>query len=100
MAHLFQRSFIPSALKLFSSLPPEVVACSSLSSFLRLLDRHHLFDKHSLGLLQRFLLCFPVLICKCVINLSLSLSLSLSASLLFLSISHTLTACAEGDPLD
>ena len=37
---LFQRSFIPSVLKLFSSLPAEVVACSSLSSFLRLLDRH------------------------------------------------------------
>lgn len=47
---LYRNSFLPSALKVFDSLPQDVAASSTLSSFLRLLDKHFCFDRFSLGL--------------------------------------------------
>ena len=47
---VFHRSFLPSALKIFSALPSPVVACSCLSSFLRLLDCHFSSDRFTFGL--------------------------------------------------
>ena len=44
------KSFLPSTIALFNSLPSSVVSCSSKSGFTRALDRHFSSDKFSFGL--------------------------------------------------
>ena len=44
------KSFLPSTIVLFNSLPSSVVSCSSKSAFARALDRHFSSDKFSFGL--------------------------------------------------
>ena len=44
------KSFLPSAIALFNSLPSSVVSWSSKIAFTRALDRHFSFDKFSFGL--------------------------------------------------
>ena len=47
-----RRSFLPSSVSLWNSLPPSVTSSSSASSFLRSIDAHFHFDRYSFGLLS------------------------------------------------
>ena len=45
------KSFLPSTVTLFNSLPSSAVSCSSKSSFKHAIDLHFVEDKFSFGLL-------------------------------------------------